>query len=109
VAILKTALRGHGGQRAVYDVIVTVGTPARVAGKLPDNLARIVVGDVRRRGTRRWLWSCNLPDPALGRPILGREDSRREAVASLLAHVRDGKHPHLTQPPEGATDGDRQP
>jgi hypothetical protein len=97
MSILKTTLRKLGRSsdtRASYEVQVTV------TGRSEPTY----VGDVHRRGTRRWLWSCNLTGEGEGTPKLGREDTRAEAVTALLAHVREGDHPHLTEPPEGASD-----
>jgi hypothetical protein len=77
--------------RASYEVLVTV------TGRTEP----VYVGDVHKRGKRRWVWGCNLPDPEAGAPTVGREDTRAEAVTTLMAHVREGNHPHLTEPPQG--------
>jgi hypothetical protein len=93
MAILKTTLRKVGRStetRASYEVLVTV------TGRDEP----VYVGDVHRRGTRRWVWGCNLG------PTVGREDTRAEAVTALLAHIREGDHPHLTEPPGGGLDDD---
>ena len=109
MAILKTILRKVGkstGTRASYEVSVVVEGPIvkRTKRHIYRQNRTAYIGDVHRRGTRRWVWGCSLPDPEAGAPIVGREDTRAEAVTALLAHVREGKHPHLTEPPESDLD-----
>lgn len=56
----------------------------------------LAVGQVKRVGERRFIWQCEA-EPWRYRPTVGREETRREAVTALLAHVRTGNHPHVTQ------------
>jgi hypothetical protein len=52
----------------------------------------IEVGSVKGFG-RHWTWICEAPKGTRS----GREQSRRECVTALLAHVREGNHDHISQ------------
>ena len=55
----------------------------------------IMVGQVKHAGGR-WQWQCE-PVPYQYSPKIGREQTRGEAVTALLAHIRTGNHPHVTE------------